>query len=149
TLEKFSEIQIVEFGEKEIEQFVRNWFEDDDHAKGRDLMAKIAHDSHLRELASTPLLLSLLCILFKNDLRIPKNKSELYSRCVECLLREWDSSRGFRRETAFERLSDSRKIQLFSKVAIYFFFKNKLFFSEKELIAQISDFLSSLDITES
>jgi predicted NACHT family NTPase len=147
-LENFTELQIVEFSDLEISTFVSNWFSKADQGRGKDLIHKIATDIHLQELATTPLLLSLLCILYRNDLQIPKNRSELYTRCIECLLREWDASRGFRRETAFERLSDARKMQLFAKIASYFFKRDELFFREAELNAQISEFLADLDIEE-
>jgi len=148
-LESFSEVQIAEFGELEILKFVSSWFKDIDYKKGKSLIAKITKDIHLKELSTNPLLLSLICILYKNDLFIPKSKSSLYERCVECFLREWDRTRGFRRETLFERFDDSRKLHLFSEVAYHFFINDKVFFSKGNLLIQLSNFLNNLDIEES
>lgn len=100
-LESFTELQICQFGLDQIVKFSGQWFAGEQSKKGKSLAELISRDVHLLELATTPLLLTLICILYKHDLRIPTNRSELYERCVECLLREWDTSRGFRRETKF------------------------------------------------
>jgi predicted NACHT family NTPase len=147
-LENFTEVEICEFGEKEILKFVNSWFKQEKQDKGRELSNRISKDINLKELATTPLLLSLICILYKNDLRIPTNRSELYERCVECLLREWDTNRGFRRETLFERFSDSRKIQFFSYFAHEFFINNHIFFKYENIAKHLTRFLSGLAIEE-
>jgi predicted NACHT family NTPase len=145
-LTSFVELQNVEFDESSIKKFIQNWFHSSDHIQAKELIKIIFRDANLKELASNPLLLSLICILYKYDLHIPSNKGELYTRCTECLLREWDTDRGFRRETAYEKLSDIRKLQLFSELAFNFFVEGRLLFEKKLLIKELRNFIIGLDI---
>ena len=148
-LESYTEIQLCHFTMRQVRGFTDTWFAGKNERKGRQLSDQISKDMHLRELASTPLLLTLICILYKHDLRIPTNRGELYERCVECLLREWDASRGFRRDTKFDRFSDARKIQFFSGIASTFFRENKLLFSEEDVLVSLGSFLDDLSIPRS
>jgi len=148
-LENFTELEICDFTETEIKSFVSNWFSSQSKlSKGRELSRRILEDAHLRELSATPLLLSLICILYKYDLRIPTNRYELYKRCIECLLREWDTDRDFRRETKFEKFSDERKIQFFSMMSHSLFTKDQLFFKREVILKLLSQYLGKLDISE-
>ena len=46
------------------------------------------------DLRSNPLLLSLMCNIYKGAGYIPQNRSNLYERCATMLFDEWDQSRG-------------------------------------------------------
>ena len=74
-------------------------------------------DEGVKSLCETPLLLSLLCIQFRHDLALPKRKTELFRRCIDAFLRDWDTGRGFRRDSAYASLSDDRKERIFETVA--------------------------------
>lgn len=115
-LESFDEVELVKLGKSAVKAIVRSWF------KGRrdlsdKLISVIESDSGISNLTETPLLLSLLCIQFKHDLILPRRKVEVYKRCVETLLRDWDATRGFRRESSYESLSDLHKERLFEHIA--------------------------------
>lgn len=115
-LENFDEVELVRLSKTAVQSIVRSWF------KGRKdladkLISVINSDSGISNLTETPLLLSLLCIQFKHDLILPRRKVEVYKRCVETLLRDWDTTRGFRRESSYESLSDLHKERLFEHLA--------------------------------
>ncbi|MCL2915234.1 NACHT domain-containing protein [Shewanella corallii] len=142
TIEGFFEIEIARLTEKAINKIIRAWFKGSPK-KARELIGHLSVDKDVYSLTETPLLLSLLCIQYANDLNIPNRKTELYSRCVDALIRLWDTSRGFRRATAFSALTDDRKEKLFSDVAYKFLCRKegKYIFHEKELTLVISDFI--------
>lgn len=148
SLQQFTEIEICEFAQDDVSTFTANWFRGQASDRGKQLAKCINNDIHLKELATTPLLLSLICILYKYDLRIPTNRSELYDRCIECLLREWDASRGIRRESRFERFSVARKAQFFSELAHDFFLRDKLLFMKSELRGVLTPYLRRLEYQE-
>lgn len=115
-LESFDEVELVRLSIEAARKIVRSWFKEAPDRSDR-LISVIDSDSSIANLTETPLLLSLLCIQFKHDLTLPRRKVEVYKRCVETLLREWDTTRGFRRETAYESLSDLHKERLFEHLA--------------------------------
>ncbi|ELU8126856.1 NACHT domain-containing protein [Vibrio cholerae] len=150
TLEGFYEVEISRLTKSAIDKIIRAWFKGKPK-KARELINHLAVDKDVYSLTETPLLLSLLCIQYSNDLNIPNRKTELYSRCIDALLRLWDTSRGFRRDTIFSSLTDDRKLKLFSEVA-YKFINNKsetYIFPEKMLHAVISEFVERFGIEPS
>ncbi len=96
------------------------------------------------------MLLSLLCVQFKHDLSLPRRKVELFERCAQALLREWDTIRRFRRETSYQSLTDQAKERLFIEIA-YFFSKENLsfIFPKTATIQVVSDFCSYISLEPS
>ena len=114
--EAFYEVEIARLTEKAIHTIVQAWFMKAP-TKGKELLRHLKRDPAVRTLCETPLLLSLLCIQFRHDFSLPKRKTELFKRCVDAFLRDWDASRDFRRDTAYSSLSDDRKKTIFENVA--------------------------------
>ena len=114
--ENFHEVEIERLTDKAIDKIVKAWFKDD-RRRGQELLRHLKHDKSVLSLCETPLLLCLLCIQYRHDLALPNRKTELFRRCVDAFLRDWDASRGFRRDTAYSSLSDDRKERIFEKVA--------------------------------
>jgi hypothetical protein len=112
----FVESELVRLSKEAVHSIVKAWFSKNTDKADR-LLALLDHDQTVSSLTETPLLLSLLCIQFKNDLALPKKRTELYRRCVDALLRDWDTTRNFRRDTAYAMLSDDRKEKIFEAVA--------------------------------
>lgn len=142
----FHEVEIARLTKDAIGKIVKAWFgEDRQHAK--QLLQIIDNDDGVATLTETPLLLSLLCIQFRHDLALPKRKVELYRRCVDTLLRDWDVTRGFRRETAYEAMSDDRKERLFEHIAGRFFLPQESYeFKREEIIPCVASFIEKVGI---
>jgi adenylate kinase family enzyme len=145
--EGFSEVEIEPFDQAQKYSFIEDWF---GRKKGNAsrLKAVIRSQPHISELATTPILLSLICILFDRDLALPKNRTELYQRAVDAMLRDWDATRNFRRQSKYESLSDSKKIKLLCYIAFSFFADNKKIFFDKELIAVASRYIPRFGIPD-
>ncbi len=119
-LPNFYEIELAKLSRTAANKVIRCWFAQDPKDAER-LIRHLKADKGVASLTETPLLLSLLCIQFRHDLTLPQRKTELYRRCVDALLRDWDAGRGFRRDTAYSKLSDDRKERVFEVVAGRFF----------------------------
>ena len=112
----FSEVEVARLSATAVKTIVNGWF-NSEPLKAAKLLATLENDSTIASLTETPLLLSLLCIQYRNDLVLPNRKTELYRRCVDALLRDWDTSRNFRRDTQYSQLSDDRKEMIFENIA--------------------------------
>ena len=55
-----------------------------------DLLAAIETSARLREMAETPLLLTLMALLLYNKGELPRDRPQLYERILELLLGQWD-----------------------------------------------------------
>ena len=118
--ENFYEVELQRLTNKAVNRIITAWFSDEPE-RGKDLSSFLKQDKAVEALCETPLLLSLICIQFRHDLSLPKRKAELYRRCIDAFLRDWDAGRGFRRETAYSSLSDDRKVRIFENVAGKYF----------------------------
>lgn len=147
--ETFYEVEVVKLNKNAIEKIVKGWFKDD-RKNANLLLRHLEHDKDVLGLSETPLLLSLLCIQFRHDLTLPKRKTELYRRCIDTFLRDWDTSRGFRRTTAYESLSDERKHRIFESIAGKYTKSDQitLIFPEEELNTVVGDCCLKFGILE-
>lgn len=97
---KFVEFHVRPLTDEQVQQFVREWFAaayakllgPGDRAASRaqvdndELLRILAQDEyqtgHIRELCTNPLLLTILCIVFHEERKLPTGRAELYSHCV-------------------------------------------------------------------
>lgn len=72
----------------------------------------------MRLLATNPLLLSLMALLYQLNWKLPEQRMKLYEECVQMLIAEWDRWRGFPRGKP--RFSPVYKRQVLTQVAAQF-----------------------------
>ena len=145
TFEKFTEVEIADFDDDQITSFARKWFHTkDDFIKAAQFTKKLKKDRQIRELATNPLLLTLLCITFEESGSFPQNRSELYKEGIDVLLKKWDIKRNIAREQTYKQLSLQRKEDLLSHIAIYTFQRGDYFFKQKVIEQQIGKYIRNL-----
>jgi len=144
TFEKFTDVEVDDFDDKQIRTFATKWFQ----AKQSDLadyfIEQLEDNKPIKELASNPLLLTLLCIEFEDSGEFPANRAELYSRAIHTLLRKWDAKRRIVREQVYKKLSVQRKEDLLSEVAFATFEQGEYFFKQREIEQYIADYIRNL-----
>jgi NACHT domain/HEAT repeats len=146
-LDGFTELEVLDFRPEDIEQFVRNWFAGspslNQYVSAANLNAKLARNPRLRTLAANPLLLSLIVIVYEDQLDLPDRRAELYRQCVDTLLTKWDTSRDIRRRREFK---PEHKRQLLEEVAWRFHNQGKRYVPESELLSHIESFLPAIGL---
>lgn len=144
--DKFTEVEIADFDKEQIEIFIKQWFENKEAKQiGPDnLLNDLKNNNRLHRIAVTPLLLTLLCLVFEDSGRLPGNRSELYKEGVEILLKKWDAKRGIQREQVYRQLSLQRKKDLLSQIALITFEYKKLLFTQEEAENYIKDYIQNL-----
>ena len=88
--------------EEQVPQFVRGWFSELEHKKwvtqpagelAADLLQAIGERPELQELATSPLLLTMMSLVHGRDEPLPPGKALLYNRLVDLLLWEWEEGK--------------------------------------------------------
>ncbi|HEY9798338.1 MAG TPA: NACHT domain-containing protein [Leptolyngbyaceae cyanobacterium] len=140
----FCTLEVLDFDESQIQEFVNNWFKSDP-SKAKGLQQELEKNLRMKTLAANPLILSLMAIVYGRELKLPERRFELYQHCVEVLLEEWDSepNRGIQRLNQF---TPTQMQNLLIEVAWYFHLQGKGYFREAELLGQLPSFLSNSDI---
>jgi hypothetical protein len=141
-LKQFQTLEVLDFRWEQIQEFVNRWF-DSNPTKAEGLRTELAKNLRMQTLAANPLILSLIAIVYQKDLKLPERRAQLYNRCLEVLLQEWDSRRNIQR---FSQFTTDRKRDLLKEVAWHFHKSGKRYFSEDELLEVIADFLPTINI---
>ena len=147
TFEQFLDVEMADFNDQQIQQFVENWF------KGSPELAqkcweKLKINSPIKELAQIPLLLTLVCVTYRSLKNFPNNKAELYDIAINILLVEWDESRLIKREGIYRGLSSKRKKSLLSKIAYETFSQGEFYMKERRLEEYIIAFIKNISDTK-
>ncbi|NER99744.1 MAG: NACHT domain-containing NTPase [Symploca sp. SIO1B1] len=144
TFEKFTEVEVADFDEEQIQTFVSNWFRVKESDSADYFMEQLKENPSIKELATNPLLLTLLCIEFEDSGEFPSNRSELYSRAIHTLLRKWDAKRRIERPQVYKKMPVQRKEDLLSEVAFTTFKQGNYFFKQRDVEQYIADYIRNL-----
>lgn len=151
TFEQFTEVEVADFDDEQIADFVTKWFTaKQDSVKIERLLKKLHDNSRIRELATNPLLLTLLCWVFQELADFPTNRAELYREGLEVLLKKWDTKRNIDRDALHHRseiyrsLSLQKKEALLSQIAFTTFERGDIFFKQPAAEKYIADFIRNL-----
>jgi predicted NACHT family NTPase len=143
TFENFTEVEVADFDNEQIATFATNWFKNKP-VKPENFIKHITDNQPIQELATNPLLLTLLCLAFEESGDFPANRSELYKEGLDALLKKWDSKRGIQREQIYKKLSVQRKEDLLSKIALTTFEQSDYFFKQKAAEKYIIEYIRNL-----
>lgn len=139
----FTDVEMADFNDEQIRQFVQNWFSEEPRI-GEECWKRIFSDAPIKELATVPLLLTLLCLAFNETMGFPNNRADLYKEAIDALLKKWDSARRIRRSEVYKNLSLKRKESLFCRIAKETFEHGNYFISQRTLERYIADFIQHL-----
>ncbi|MEM1393332.1 MAG: NACHT domain-containing protein [Cyanobacteria bacterium P01_H01_bin.150] len=143
---RFTDVAMAEFSNAQIKQFIYNWFQSeadkkiDTAGKCWELLQK-PKNAGAKELANTPLLLILLCLVYHRSQNFPNNRSVLYSKSLRLFLEEWAAERRIMREAIYEGLNTEYQEILLSKIAHSGFEIDQLFFDKRDVVDKIRFFL--------
>lgn len=142
--ENFTEVEVADFDNEQITAFATKWFITKDPLKGKKIIQKLREKSQIQELATNPLLLTLLCLTFEESADFPANRSELYQEGINLLLKKWDAICNIERDQAYKNLTVKNKEDLLSKIAQKTFKSGNYFFRQQELEQQIANYIRHL-----
>jgi predicted NACHT family NTPase len=148
--ERFDYVEVADFNEPQVRAFAEHWFQTVcgdlaiGQAKAKALLKQLFRDENkpIRELAITPILLSLTCAVFQQTGKFYSKRSKLYEEGLELLLEQWDKSREIERDGIYRDLSVERKLELLSYLAVKKFEQEQyVLFEQAEIEGYIAEFL--------
>jgi tRNA A37 threonylcarbamoyladenosine biosynthesis protein TsaE len=119
TFQQFTEVEVADFNDEQIAEFANKWFKaKQDPEKSESFIQRLEANKPIQELATNPLLLTLLCLVFGEAADFPENRAELYKEGLDVLLKKWDAKRNIERDQVYKKLSLKRKEDLLSQLAL-------------------------------
>ncbi len=149
----FTDVQVADFNSEQIEDFAKKWFvavannsQEEGQEKASQFIQKLQlpENQQIRELAVTPILLNLTCLVFQANTNFPLQRSKLYQQGLDILLTKWDKDRGIERDEVYRSLTLPRKIKLLSHVGAITFERSNYFFEQDKIQQLITDSLKKL-----
>ncbi|MGH2415444.1 MAG: NACHT domain-containing protein, partial [Microcystaceae cyanobacterium] len=148
----FNYVEIADFNQTQIETFAKKWFvaTANTRAEGLRKAAQFLkqldnpENQPIRELGITPILLNLVCSVFKERSSFPTKRAKLYQVGLDILLKRWDQARGINRDRVYRYLSLTDKIKLLCQIASTTLERGGYFFESSEVLGIIEDYLRTL-----
>ncbi len=145
---RFKDVAMAEFEDEQIEQFIRKWFR-----AAKDLENQTAEQcwellnrpeyAAAKELAQTPLLLTLLCGVYDKSQDFPKNRAALYGEALDVVLKEWAAEKRIHNDPIYRDLPIELERGLLAEIAYDSFMDDQLFFDKRDVTHRIREFLVS------
>lgn len=111
----FAHVRLGEFSFDEVEEYANRWF---GLVNKSELVPRFMMESEsVADLRTNPLLLSLLCVLYRDSGAIPADRRGIYSKCAELLFRTWDAHRQISQAGSMPKYAD----RLMQEVARWFY----------------------------
>lgn len=143
---RFNDVAMAAFEDDQIDRFIKNWFkkerdlETDTAKRCWELLSSPDYQA-AKELAQTPLLLTLLCVIYDEFQDFPKKRHQVYGEALDVLLRKWASEKRIQRNPIYQELSAELELDLLSEMARSSFVQDQLFFRKQTVIEGIRNFL--------
>lgn len=106
---QFQVFELSGFDPKQVEEYVEKWFKQLDLTTDEvaSWTAAFMRESYsVRDLTRNPLLLALMCIIYRGERSLPRNRPAVYERCATMLFDKWDGSRGIHSDLRAGQLVD-------------------------------------------
>ncbi|MGW7464277.1 NACHT domain-containing protein [Streptomyces xantholiticus] len=93
----FVRYRVGGFDTGRVGEYVRKWFAQEGGISRQEAQALSAafmsESASVSDLRANPLMLALMCILYRGEGSIPRNRPEVYEQCAGLLFRKWDARR--------------------------------------------------------
>ncbi|MDG4772703.1 NACHT domain-containing protein [Solwaraspora sp. WMMD792] len=93
---EFRVIEISRFDDQDVQLYAEKWFSQENLSSTEKqlVISSFVEESKVSpDLRSNPLMLALLCIIYRGEHFIPRNRPAVYEKCATLLFDKWDSSR--------------------------------------------------------
>lgn len=92
----FETFEVGPFCDEQVHDYVVKWFGQEYESDGDAALytdAFMNESESVADLRTNPLMLALMCIIYRGQRFIPRNRPEVYERCATMLFERWDSYR--------------------------------------------------------
>jgi hypothetical protein len=142
----FEVYRLSPFDNRQVAQYVNKWFDIDTDLtmdQRRQKVASFLEESEIvSDIRENPLMLALMCNIYRGENYIPRNRPDVYEKCAVMLFDRWDKSRGIRATENVEELeAHIRPLMMYLAFWIYSNEALQSGVTERILVEKASDYL--------
>ena len=89
----YTQIKLEGFSDENIHDYIFKFFEGDED-KISMLVKKLQREQHIQAMASIPVLLLMICLLWEDQSTIPKTKTQLYQQTIKYIWKRYKAKTG-------------------------------------------------------
>ncbi len=119
--DKFKVLSIKKLNDDQIDEYLKKWYaieESKEEIRNREISNFNVNKGQLdNELLKNPLLLSLIIILYRNNLQLPESKLDIYQSCTKTLVEKWDATKDL--DIQLEKKILNSKEKIFASLAFW------------------------------
>lgn len=112
----FDVYELQEYSQAQVHQYADQWFRATERPQ-EDRDAFLRESKKIEDIRTNPLMLSLLCTLYRARGHIPRNRREVYRECADLLFHRWDSLRHIEQPIDHQQYGQ----HLMQELAFFFF----------------------------
>jgi hypothetical protein len=140
----FEVFRLEPFNNEQVKSYVQKWFavaDADITVKQRQqkIDAFLQESKSLTDLRSNPLMLALMCNIYRGENYLPRNRPDVYEKCATMLFERWDRGRNIRVLLPFE--THIRPTMMYLANWIYADEVMRSGVSERKLVAKAAEYL--------
>ena len=113
------------------------------HGHAEKMLAVLKSNPRLMQIAETPLILSLMCLVFYMRQDLPRKRAKLYEECIEILLEDWDRREKQMKVSGMPTLE--KRVILLERIAVRLFENSVSELSKEELERVLEAAVDQLD----
>jgi len=117
---------IQSFAPEDVQRFIEQWYDLDTALTSEErretaqaLFDKIKAEPRILKLAQTPLLSTIIILVYRNRGNLPERRVELYEHCVRILLERWEEDKDIAESGVIGRASWRTQLRLLEPVAYH------------------------------
>ncbi len=145
----FTLLEVMEFDNHQIKQFVDNWFGTGNAAGTGSInqghthavLKMVMDEKNVRAHAKNPLMISVIAAFYDEDREQPPKRIDLYERVIDVLVDQWDAHKGIR-----NRFSPDIKKLVLRKLAFQNHCRSRRTMTENSILEEIAGLSLGIDI---
>ena len=143
-LDGFTDVEVADFTPQQVDRFVDNWFKFVDSGSQVSLAPQLqqqlrqTENKAIAELAVTPVLLNLICVVFEGQGNLPEKRFDLYDDAMRLLLKR------LKRSPIDQTLTFAAKEKFLAEIA-FMLFQNNDYFPEQRTLEKFIESYFKVD----
>ncbi|MEM7538855.1 MAG: NACHT domain-containing protein, partial [Chloroflexota bacterium] len=152
----FQRCKVKPFSKEDVAQFITHWYataygdNDPEFAEeAQTLIEAISDNSRVTELATNPLLCTIIAIVYRNNRVLPNRRVELYLKCCEALLDTWERNKNIKESGLIGNYDWQTKLELLAPLAYWLHSEHeRVAAPEEAFVAQLAHTLTERGLTQ-
>ncbi|EAM53318.1 NACHT domain-containing protein [Crocosphaera watsonii WH 8501] len=95
--EIFNSFSLGSFNDEQVKEYTEKWFkvtiEETENKRTKKVEAFLNESKGVPDLQKNPLMLGLMCNIYRGEGYIPRNRPDVYAKCADMLFERWDKRR--------------------------------------------------------